>query len=259
MGAGRHALYLEMGLYEFLQQKKAEGKISQLGFSFHDDASVLGSIACLPFWDFAQIQLNYLDWTMQDAKGEYETLQRHNLPVVIMEPVRGGALHTLCPEAIGLLKRQDADATAASWAVRYCASLPSVMTVLSGMTTMEHVKDNVKTMTDFKPLNDAEYALLEKVVEIYQQSKTVPCTACRYCMDCPAGVDIPLMFTLHNQLMLTEDRKAFVDAYKAAGTAKQAHACVSCRVCCEHCPQHIDIPAELSKVNETAQKLIPAE
>ncbi len=259
MNADRLVQYKESGVFDVLLQKKKEGKIRHLGFSFHDKPEVLKKIVDLGFWEFGQIQLNYLDWTMQRAKEQYDILQAAGLPVVVMEPVRGGALHTLCPQAIELLKKAEPDASPASWAIRFAASLPGVMTVLSGMTTLEQVQDNVRTMENFKPLTDDEKKLLEQVVEIYQQSKTVPCTGCRYCMDCPAGVDIPLMFSIYNQYQLNEDKQAFVKAYTEAGESKQAQHCVACRACVPKCPQSIDIPERMADVKKLAERLMPKE
>ena len=257
MNAERFESYGKAGVYDVLQKKKAEGKIRQLGFSFHDTPEALRPIAALPFWDFAQIQLNYLDWTMQRASEQYDILTERGLPVVVMEPVRGGALHTLCPDAIRLLKEADADASPASWAIRFAASHANVMTVLSGMSTLEQVKDNIKTMEHFRPLSEEEFALLSRAADIYQQSKTVPCTGCRYCMDCPSGVDIPLLFSLYNQYMLTEDKDAFVKGYTEAGDSKQAQHCIGCRACMHHCPQGIEIPEKIGMVKDLAAKLMP--
>ena len=259
MNAERLVQYKEAGVFDVLLEKKKEGKIRHLGFSFHDSPEVLKKIVDLGFWEFGQIQLNYLDWTMQRAREQYDVLQAAGLPVVVMEPVRGGALHSLCPQAVELLKKAGPDASPASWAIRFAASLPGVMTVLSGMTTLEQVKDNVKTMENFKPLTDDEKKLLEQVVDIYQQSKTVPCTGCRYCMDCPAGVDIPLMFSIYNQYQLNEDKQAFVKAYAEAGDSKQAHHCVACRACVPKCPQGIEIPDRMADVKKLADRLMPKE
>ncbi len=259
MNAERLASYKEHGVFDVLLQKKKEGKIRHLGFSFHDSPEVLRQVVDLGIWEFGQIQLNYLDWTMQRAKEQYEILQSAGLPVVVMEPVRGGALHTLCPQAVELLKKADPAASPASWALRFAASLPGVMTVLSGMSALDQVKDNVKTMEQFKPLTDADRALLQQAADIYQQSKTVPCTGCRYCMDCPSGVDIPLLFSLYNQYMLTEDKETFVKGYSEAGDSKQAQHCIACRACTHHCPQGIDIPAKIAGVKELADKLLPKE
>ena len=242
-------------IFESLQKEKEAGRIKHLGFSFHGTIEMLEEIVNAYDWDFAQIQLNYYDWDMQNAKREYEILTEHGLPVVIMEPVRGGALNTLCPQGIEMLKKADPNATPASWALRFAASLPSVLTVLSGMTAMEHVKDNVATMDDFKPLTDAERELLFQVAEVYKQSKTVPCTGCRYCMDCPAGVDIPAVFKIYNNYAVTENKAQFLADYEALGESKQAHNCVACRKCCSQCPQSIEIPERMKEIEALAKKL----
>lgn len=255
---------LDAGSYETVQRldafgwgmkEKAAGRIKRLGFSFHGSVEALEKIARAYPWDFAQIQLNYYDWDMQNAKREYEILEEAGLPVVVMEPVRGGALNTLCPEALEMLKKADPKASPASWAIRFAASLPGVMTVLSGMTTMDHVTDNVATMDEFKPLTEEERELLFKVADVYKQSKTVPCTGCRYCMDCPAGVDIPAVFKIYNQYCTTENKAQFIADYDALGESKQAHHCVACRQCCSQCPQSIDIPARMEDVVALAKKL----
>lgn len=242
-------------IFKTLQKEKEAGRIKRLGFSFHGSVEALEKIARAYPWDFAQIQLNYYDWDMQNAKREYEILEEAGLPVVVMEPVRGGALNTLCPEALEMLKKADPKASPASWAIRFAASLPGVMTVLSGMTTMDHVTDNVATMDEFKPLTEEERELLFKVADVYKQSKTVPCTGCRYCMDCPAGVDIPAVFKIYNQYCTTENKAQFIADYDALGESKQAHHCVACRQCCSQCPQSIDIPARMEDVVALAKKL----
>lgn len=246
-------IYDKIDIIGYLDQKKKEGKIRQLGFSFHDKPDMLEELMGRYDWDFAQLQLNYLDWEMQNAKRLYEILEAHGLPCIVMEPVRGGALATLCPESIELLKKAAPKRSAASWAIRFAASLPNVMTVLSGMSNVEQVEDNIKTMSDFQPLEKQDYAVIKQALAAYQNSKTVPCTGCRYCMDCPAGVDIPLMFELYNKFVRTEDKKAFLDAYAAAGDAKQAHHCVKCGVCATHCPQAIEIPKQIEKIVELAR------
>lgn len=245
----------EFGVYDYLTEQKKAGKIRQLGFSFHDKPDLLEEILQTHTWDFAQIQLNYLDWEMQNAKRQYELLETYGLPCIVMEPVRGGALATLSPEAVSLLREADATRSVASWALRYAASLPNVMTVLSGMSAPEQVRDNIQTMTPFVPLTPEDKALLQRAVQLYLKSRTVPCTACRYCMDCPAGVDIPLMFQIFNQFKMTENAAAARDAFAAAGEEKQAAHCVVCRKCTQHCPQLIDIPARLQEVDTLAQRV----
>lgn len=243
------------GIHEQLLKSKKEGKIRNLGFSFHGDFDTFEELLNEFKWDFVQIQLNYYDWKLQDAKRAYEMITSRGLQVVVMEPVRGGALHTLCKEAVDIFKKADPNASVASWAVRYAASLPKVMTVLSGMTTMEQVKDNVATMVDFKPLTDGDRETIAQAVEAYSKSKTVPCTGCRYCMDCPSGVDIPLVFKVYNEYATTENKAKFLEQYDAMSDEKQAHNCVYCKACVSLCPQSIEIPEKLAGVEALVKKL----
>ncbi len=242
-------------VYEQLKEKQRQGKIRRLGFSFHFTPELLEEITDTYEWDFAQIQLNYVDWELQDAKREYEILKSRGIPVVIMEPVRGGALVTLCQQSIDIFKKADPDASIASWAVRYAASLPEVITVLSGMSTLEQVKDNVKTMTPFKPLSDAERVTIDEALEAYRKTGTIPCTACRYCMDCPAGVDIPKTFAIYNDYKVKEIPHFFQGNYELMGESKQAHNCIECGACVPLCPQGIDIPANMKLIAELNIKL----
>ena len=181
--------------FEFMFRMKEEGRIRHLGFSFHDVPKVLEEI-CRNFdWEFAQIQLNYIDWDLQKSKKvnmRYWSIM--GFPVIVMEPVRGGALANLCPEANEILKSAASSRSIASWRLRYAGQKPNVITVLSGMSNMEQLQDNIGTMTDFMPLSPAEEAALEKALEVYRKTKLIPCTGCRYCMDCKQGVDIPKMF-----------------------------------------------------------------
>ena len=235
-------------VYEFLLQKKKEGKIRKLGFSFHDEPEVLETIAKAHPWDFAQIQLNYLDWTIYRSKEQYEILTKYGIPVVIMEPLRGGALARLNAEATGILKKADPKASAASWAFRYAASLPNVMCVLSGMTLMEHLEDNIKTFTDFKPLTDEERKVIDRALAAYRKSGAIPCTECRYCMPCPVGVQIPRIFGLYNQYKITGNYGHFRMVYDKMPEDEQASACVSCGACLKKCPQKINIPEQMKKI-----------
>ena len=235
-------------VYEFLKKKQAEGKIRKLGFSFHDEPEVLETIAKAHPWDFAQIQLNYLDWTLYRSKEQYEILTKLGIPVTIMEPLRGGALATLNPEASAILKQARPDVSVASWAFRYAASLPNVMVVLSGMTLIEHLEDNIRTFTDFKPLTDEERQVIDKALAAYRKSGAVPCTACRYCTPCPVGVDIPRIFGLYNHYKTTGNFQHFRLVYDKMAADEKASACVGCGACLKKCPQKINIPAELKKI-----------
>ena len=235
-------------VYEFLRQKQKEGKIRRLGFSFHDEPEILKTIAAAHPWDFAQIQLKYLDWTLYRSREQYEILTKLGIPVVIMEPLRGGALATLNPEATGIFKKANPDASVASWALRYAASLPNVLCVLSGMTLTEHLEDNIKTFTNFKPLTDTERRTVEAALAAYRKSGAVPCTECRYCTPCPAGVDIPRIFGLYNQYKTSGNFFHFQLVYDKMTEDEKASACINCGVCLKKCPQKINIPEQLKKI-----------
>jgi len=236
-------------VYEFLKERQKEGRIRKLGFSFHDEPEVLKTIASAHPWDFAQIQLNYLDWTLYRSKEQYEILTERGIPVVIMEPLRGGALAALNDEATRILKAAAPDSSVASWAFRYAASLPNVICVLSGMTRMEHLQDNIRTFTDFKPLDDKERATIEAALAAYRKTGAIPCTACRYCTPCPVGVDIPRIFGLYNHYKVTGNYMQFRMIYDKLTEDERASACIGCGSCLKKCPQKIDIPAELKKID----------
>ena len=239
-------------LYDYFKKQKDAGKIKHLGFSFHDSAEALEPIVNAHEWDFVQIQLNYIDWEKQNAKRMYEFLTSKDIPVIVMEPLQGGTLATLTPAAEQVLKKADEKASVASWAFRYAASLPNVLTVLSGMTTMDVLKENIETFTDFKPLTDAERKTLEEARDVYLgvSASRVPCTACRYCNVCPVRVDIPAVFAVWNDFCAKKDEAAFKEAYNKLSV--KASACIGCRRCVRMCPQQIDIPTELGKIAQAA-------
>jgi predicted aldo/keto reductase-like oxidoreductase len=240
-------------MYEFLKKKKDEGKIRRLGFSFHDNPELLEEIVQSYAWDFAQIQLNYLDWEVLNAKRLYEYLTEKHIPVIVMEPVRGGSLAALSDKAAGLFKKADPQASISSWAIRFAASLPNVMTVLSGMSTLEQVEDNVRTLSDFKPLNEGEYQIINEAVAVYKASGTIPCTGCRYCTDCPQGVAIPRIFSHYNLYQIDKNKGAFANNYRSLLEREKAHNCVGCGLCMTHCPQQIKIPDFLKEIAAFAE------
>ncbi len=244
----------EFGAYEFLSKMKEQGKIRYLGFSFHDTPNVLKEIVETYSWDFAQIQLNYLDWEMQDAKAQYEILTEHGIPVMVMEPVRGGALASLCEESDRMLKEARPEKSVASWAIRYAASLPNVQVVLSGMSNMEQLQDNISTMTDFEPLSEKEREVLEQALDVYRRNHLIPCTGCRYCMDCPFGVDIPGVFKLYNQYKISKYKEGFLQGYRELGKAGP-ESCRACGACMRHCPQKIQIPERMKEIAAVAREL----
>ena len=238
-----------IGMYDMLQKKKAEGKIRHVGFSFHGTPVLLKKLVDKYKWDFAQIQLNYIDWTATDAKLQYEILTSHNIPVTVMEPLRGGALATLSDSAAGLLKEAQPDASVASWGLRYVASLPNVMTVLSGMNAMEQLTDNIETMKNFQPVTEEEKELLYKAATVYNQSGAIPCTGCRYCMPCPAGVDIPRIFSIYNHSRIVNFRIPFDNGYSTLTQKEKAESCIQCGKCVKKCPQHLTIPEYMLEID----------
>lgn len=236
------------GVYEYLKKEKEAGRIRHLGFSFHDSPDVLRQIVAYGEWDFTQIQLNYLDWELQDAKGQYEILTENGIPVVVMEPVRGGALASLCEESDAIFKAARPDKSVASWAVRYVASLPNVMTVLSGMSTVQQVEDNTATMMDFEPLTDEDRKVVEAALEAYRKNKTIPCTGCRYCMDCPFGVDIPGVFKAYNTFAIGGGKDRLRANIAALGEGHGPDMCKACGKCMTLCPQKIRIPDRMKEI-----------
>ena len=234
---------------EFLQQMKQEGKIKHLGFSFHDTYQVFTQILNDYTWDFVQIQLNYLDWHNQGAEQLYRELERRNLPVMVMEPVRGGYLATIDSERAKPFLELEPQRSIASWAIRWVESLPQVAVVLSGMSDLQQLEDNVATMTHFEPMNEQELAAIDRVVEEIRKVNEIPCTGCWYCMDCPMGVDIPEIFSIYSQYKIFGKEKAFVQDYEeVVEHGNGAEHCVRCMACTTKCPQMIAIPDKLEMI-----------
>lgn len=241
---------LDFHTMEFLQKMKDEGKIKKLGFSFHDTPEFLQKVVDSFPWDFAQIQLNYLDWELYRSREQYEILTEADIPVIIMEPLRGGSLATLSPDANEILKNADPDSSIASWGFRYVASLPNVLCVLSGMSLPEQMADNIKTFAPLNPLTEDERKILDAALETHKKYLAVPCTACRYCMPCPATIDIPKIFALYNRYKVIGGKWQFQNLYKEIPKTSTSAACLSCGKCAQHCPQKIDIPNMLRKIDE---------
>ncbi|MDR1316591.1 MAG: aldo/keto reductase [Spirochaetales bacterium] len=252
LARGNFKRFQELEIYEFLAKKKAEGKIRRLGFSFHDNPEILEMVASAYPWEFAQIQLNYVDWETLDAKRQYEILTDRNIPVIVMEPVRGGALAGLNEKALGILKKADPGAGPVSWALRFAGSLPNVFTVLSGMSSPAQVEDNLATFENFRPLSAAEQDVLKETAAAYRASGTIPCSGCRYCMPCPVGVDIPRVFAIYNHYKALNDAHmapiVFRNTYITLLETEKAHNCAECGQCQSHCPQGIKIPGHMKDI-----------
>jgi predicted aldo/keto reductase-like oxidoreductase len=216
----------------------------------------LAPIADAYAWDFCQIQVNYADWTQRGAHILYETLAGRGIPIIVMEPVRGGGLTKLPEQSLALLKNMDPSRSPASWALRFAASLPDVDIILSGMSNLEQCEDNIHTFSDFTPLTDENKAVLEKVVDEFNSRPLIPCTQCRYCIECPQGIDIPTLFSYYNgYIQFQENWPLMTFYYRNTPPEHQAPACINCGYCTGRCPQKIAIPAEIARVHEAARQL----
>jgi predicted aldo/keto reductase-like oxidoreductase len=244
----------QYGIMDYLLEQKKAGRIRYLGFSFHGKPEQLEETLNAYDWDFVQIQLNYLDWTLQDAKKQYEMLAERGIPVIVMEPLRGGRLASLDPELDAQLKAAQPDRSVASWAFRWLLKLEQVHVILSGMSELSQIKDNVATFSREEPLTDAENALLIKAGETLVKKLNVPCTGCRYCCDeCPQGLDIPLFMRVYNEYSLTESPMT-LGQLRHLEKGKTPEDCIACGMCTRHCPQSIDIPDVIKKLAEAAAK-----
>lgn len=256
MDAERFAETEGKGGFAFVQKMKSEGKARHIGFSFHDSAEVLDEILTKhPEMEFVQLQINYYDWESENVQSRkcYETAVKHGVPVIVMEPVKGGTLATMVGEPARLLKDLNADASFASFAIRYAASLENVMLVLSGMSNEEQLADNTSYMREFHPLSDREQEAIGKVVEELAKMPTIACTKCRYCVEgCPKKISIPDVFADYNMSVQFGVNDQNIGSY-ARHTAENGKAedCIRCGKCEEQCPQHLPIRELLEKVAET--------
>ena len=254
LGVKSYADTLEHGGFEFMQKVKAEGKAKHIGFSFHDKADLLDKILTdHPEMEFVQLQINYADWDNEGIQSHkcYEVAVKHNKPVIVMEPIKGGSLTNVPEDVDKLFKAQHPDMSAASWAVRFAASLENVFMVLSGMSMLEQVVDNTSYMQNMVPLSDTEKDVIKKATKMIRGSVAVPCTACQYCVDgCPKRIPIPKYFSLYNDQAQFGMLPAAVYYSNLIQDFGKASDCIGCKQCEEHCPQHIAIVEQLKKVAE---------
>jgi len=272
--------YVDNGMLDFLVKEREAGRIGNLGFSYHGDVKVFDHLLSKHDeykWDFVQIQLNYLDWRHAkevnprntNAEYLYGELASRNIPAVIMEPLLGGRLSKVHDHIAERLKQREPQRSVASWAFRYAGTHPDVLTVLSGMTYMEHLEDNLRSFCPLKPLTDEEMDFLYATADLMMQYPTIPCNDCKYCMPCPYGIDIPANLLHYNKCVnegnvpetaegeeYRRARRAFLVGYdRSVPKLRQASHCIGCRRCVRHCPQQIDIPAELHRIDRFVESL----
>ncbi|WP_099464873.1 aldo/keto reductase [Parabacteroides provencensis] len=269
--------YIDNGILDFLIAEREAGRIRRLGWSFHGDVAVFDQVLAMHDsvkWDFVQIQLNYVDWkhaTAQNVNAEYlyGELEKRGIPAVIMEPLLGGRLSNLPDHIVTRLKQRRPDDSVASWAFRFAGSPENVLTVLSGMTYMEHLQDNIRTYAPLVPLVDDDKDFLEETAELIIAYPTIPCNDCKYCMPCPYAIDIPAVLLHYNKCVnegnvsqskgdanYKEARRAFLVGYdRSVPKLRQADHCTGCNQCNEHCPQGINIPKEMQRIDKFVEQL----
>lgn len=271
------ARYIDNGMLDFLIEERRKGKIRHLGFSFHGTQAVFDEVLAMHetvHWDFVQIQLNYVDWKHAsnnnvNADYLYAELEKRNIPAIIMEPLLGGRLSNVPDHIANRLKQQAPESSVASWAFRFAGSPDGVLTVLSGMTYMEHLQDNIRTYSPLVTLTDQERQFLFDTADLMMQYPTIPCNDCKYCMPCPYGIDIPAILLHYNKCVnegnlpaSSQDenyrraRRAFLVGYdRSVPKLRQADHCIGCEQCNPHCPQSIDIPAQTQRINDFVEDL----
>ena len=255
---GNHEKFNSYGIWDYMKQLKSEGVIRHYGFSFHSTPEHLEQLLTdHPDAEFVQLQINYADWedTLICSRRCYEIATRHGKPVIVMEPVKGGKLANPPQTVKDILQRANPNASFASWAIRYTASLPNVMMVLSGMSNMEQMQDNVSFMRHFQPLNDEEYRVIDEASQALKQYADIPCTACHYCTPgCPMGIHIPEIFAVMNVYKMYGNLTEARNEYRWRPGGNLASTCIQCGQCEGACPQHLPIIRLLEEVVETLEK-----
>ena len=249
-------IYRNVKMYDELSKLKKEGKIKYLGFSFHGTPDLLKEIVNEHKWDFCQLQINYLDWELVKAKDQYEIAQSANLPIIVMQPLRGGGLVKLSEKSLAKLQEQNPNVKPAEFGLRCSASHKDVMTVLSGMSSLQQVKDNVETFINFKEITAEEEKIAVETAKIIQSQGEIRCTGCKYCLEvCPKGINIPAIFTLYNQYKLGQKSYRFQRYYDSLAESERPDKCIKCGLCVKNCPQHLEIPKLLAKVKDEYDKI----
>lgn len=247
--------YKKVNMYDELLKLKNEGKIKYLGFSFHGTPEILREVVKEHKWDFCQLQVNYLDWDVVKAHEQYDIAQAENIPVTVMEPLRGGGLVNLSDKAMAKLKENYPDTTPAEFGLRWAASQKNVVTVLSGMSNLEQVKQNIQTFINYKDMDENELKTADEMAKIIQSQGEINCTACKYCLEvCPKDINIPASFALYNQYKVTKNKMLFGIYYDSLADGEKPENCIKCGLCSKNCPQNLDIPTLLTKVAEEYDK-----